>query len=271
MSIAVVIPCYQCTATIARAIASVAAQTLRPQELILVDDASHDGTLAELHRLKQHYGPDWVTVLAQTKNQGPGAARNRGWNAATSEFIAFLDADDSWHPEKLARQSAQFEHNPHFAGLGHRAAVVGSEQQAKHDKPLTNEQLKVSQVGFTQLLRSNVFLTSTMMLRREITARFAEDKYYSEDYLLWLTLVAQGVNLGTSNAKLTYQYKQAFGAGGLTGNILNMHRGERDNFTRLYRQGYLSSMSYFRSRVRLAIKLCKRGALLGVRKLRFKA
>ncbi len=270
MSISVVIPCYRCTATISRAIASVAAQTLRPQEVILVDDASHDGTLAELHRLQQHYGTDWITVLAQTENQGPGVARNKGWNAATSEFIAFLDADDSWHPEKLALQRAQFEHYPHFAGLGHRVSVVDTGQQAKHDKT-TSEQLKVSQVSFAQLLRSNVFVTSSMMLRREITERFAEDKYYSEDYLLWLTLVAQGVNLGTSNAQLTYQYKLAFGAGGLTGNVLNMHRGERDNFTRLYRQGYLSLMSYFTSRVRLAFKLCKRGVLLGVRKLRFKA
>ncbi|RMG23518.1 MAG: glycosyltransferase family 2 protein, partial [Methanobacteriota archaeon] len=102
-----IVPCYCCSDTIERAFYSVVNQTVLPKEVILVDDASpdHGRTLSILHGLKQKFNETLdIRILAFEKNQGPASARNAGWEAATQPFIAFLDADDSWHPRKLEVQ-----------------------------------------------------------------------------------------------------------------------------------------------------------------------
>ena len=97
VDVSVVVPCFACAGTIERAVASVAAQTCRPLELILVNDASLDETAACLQRLHDQY-PEWVHVVHLAVNVGAGEARNAGWSVAKGKYIAFLDADDSWHP-----------------------------------------------------------------------------------------------------------------------------------------------------------------------------
>jgi glycosyltransferase involved in cell wall biosynthesis len=75
-------------------------------EVIVVDDGSNDGT----GRVVAEYG-ERVRYVWQT-NAGETAARNRGLAVAQGEFVAFLDADDLWHPEKLVRQMARFQERP---------------------------------------------------------------------------------------------------------------------------------------------------------------
>ena len=85
--VSVVVPCYRCRATIERAVASVVAQTWRPAQLILVDDASDDDTAVLLDAIQQRLG-DWVEVLALAENGGAAQARNAGWERATQTFVA---------------------------------------------------------------------------------------------------------------------------------------------------------------------------------------
>jgi glycosyltransferase involved in cell wall biosynthesis len=102
--ISVVIPAYNAARFLAEAVASVRAQTLPATEIIVVDDGSTDGT----GPLAEQLG---VKVLAQ-KQAGAGAARNRGAEASTGDWLAFLDADDLWVPEKLAAQRAAMRDQP---------------------------------------------------------------------------------------------------------------------------------------------------------------
>lgn len=98
--ISCVVPVYNGERFVGEAIDSILAQTYRPLEVIVVDDGSTDGTPA----IVQGYGPPVRSV--RQDNAGPAAARNRGVAEARGELVGFLDADDLWHPEKLARQLA---------------------------------------------------------------------------------------------------------------------------------------------------------------------
>lgn len=104
--ISCVVPVFNGAAYLLEAIASIEAQTWRPLEIIIVDDGSTDETPAVIASLG-----DRVRSLRQD-NAGPAAARNRGVEAASGGFIAFLDSDDEWLPEKLTAQMARFEARP---------------------------------------------------------------------------------------------------------------------------------------------------------------
>ena len=99
--VSVVIPVYNAAPFVHRAIESALAQTHRPLEIIVVDDGSTDETAQIVRR--------YPVTLLQQKNGGPGRARNAGVRLSRGEWIAFLDHDDAWHPEKTERQLACVE------------------------------------------------------------------------------------------------------------------------------------------------------------------
>jgi glycosyltransferase involved in cell wall biosynthesis len=101
--ISCVIPVFNGERYLAEAIESILNQTYRPIEVIVVDDGSTDGTAGVAAR----YG-DRIRYVRQN-NGGAPTARNLGLSLTASEFVAFLDSDDLWHPEKLQRQMACFE------------------------------------------------------------------------------------------------------------------------------------------------------------------
>lgn len=117
--VSVVIPCYRCSDVIERAVTSVWEQTLRPAEVILVDDCSGDGTVDTLYALQKKFPPNWIKVIELEQNSGPGEARNAGWAAASHSYVAFLDADDSWHPQKIEIQYSWMIEHPDVVLTGH--------------------------------------------------------------------------------------------------------------------------------------------------------
>ena len=111
-SYSVVIPAYNAAATIGQAVQSILDQTVRPQEIIVVDDGSTDGTAAR-------QSPEWevsITVISQD-NRGPGGATTAGFGRVVTPFVATLDADDLWLPQKIERQAAFFHRDLGLAGV----------------------------------------------------------------------------------------------------------------------------------------------------------
>lgn len=233
--VSVIIPCYRCCETIERAVASVAAQTQKPAELILVDDCSGDGTLAMLNELTARYRKGWINVIACPVNGGAATARNVGWAAATQDYIAFLDSDDSWHPQKVELQYGWMVKNPGVTLTGHACREVAAEASAKAEVLVFRDPPVFYGVSKDQLLLSNRFPTPSVMMRRNTNQRFPDGKRYSEDYQLWLEICCAGLACFRTDMPLTFLYKSAYGDAGLSSALWRMEKGELDSYHSIYR------------------------------------
>lgn len=234
--VSVVIPCFRCAATIGRAVASIAQQTRKPAEVILVDDASGDGTLAVLQQLAQSY-PGWLKVLQSDENRGAASARNAGWAAASQPYIAFLDADDAWHPQKIEIQYAYMCAHPEVILCGHRHRLI---RQTGALPDWKVGEWKEERIHKWVLLLSNRFVTPSVMVRRDVGHRFVERQRYMEDHMLWLLLVCSGGAVVKLSAELAAIYKRPFGVMGLSAQVWSMERGDLGNYRRLYRAGCIN-------------------------------
>lgn len=112
-TVSIIIPTYNRAGILPRAIDSVINQTFEDFELIVVDDASTDGTAAVV----DEYDDERITYICHETNAGNGTARNTGISNSTGTYVAFLDDDDVWLPTKLERQVAVFEQSPQSVGL----------------------------------------------------------------------------------------------------------------------------------------------------------
>lgn len=233
--VSVVIPCWRSSTTIERALASVAAQTLRPAEVLLIDDASGDTTLATLHRVAAAYPEGWVKVLCLSQNVGPGGARNAGWAQAKQPWIAFLDADDAWHPRKIEIQFAWLQAHPEVILCGHGTKVTPGAGQF----PAVPTQPRAWRVSFWHMLIANRFPTRSVMLRRDLAFRF-EKWRHSEDYLLWLSIVLASQPCYRLEAPLAVSFRADASSGGLSGQLWRHEKQELRAWLTLRQQGAIS-------------------------------
>lgn len=239
-NVSVIIPCYQCKDSIGRAVSSIFKQTLRPSEIILIDDASNDGTLEVLHELVKKY-PDWIKLIDLKINVGAAGARNKGWTAAIQPYIAFLDADDSWHPEKIRIQYEYMLANQSVAVSGHCCDVFNRRDAYFNIPPA----LFVKKIEPISLVFKNCFSTPTVMLKQELPFRFSEDKRFAEDFYLWQQIAFAGLLISRIELPLAYVYKKLYGEGGLSAQLWKMEKGELDNFHRLYASGVISGGLFY--------------------------
>lgn len=180
-SISVVIPAYNAEATIQEALDSVAQQRYDVLETIVVDDGSVDNTAGIV---EQNYPQ--VKVIRVT-NGGPSRARNIGAGHAHGEWLAFLDADDVWHPDKLWHQMA----------VGDRvgADLIATDWIRGVRFPSIPEPLPYSMISYRDMLILNRFQTSTVLMRRPLfdaLGGFDSDVDGAEDWDLWLRAAARG-------------------------------------------------------------------------------
>lgn len=237
--VSVVIPCYRCADTIERAVHSAIHQTLPPAEIILIDDFSNDGgvTINALEQQRQANPSINIKICPLPRNVGPGSARNAGWDESRQPYLAFLDADDSWHPHKLKIQYQWMATHPEAMLSGHLSVKMSDNSTP----PGLPDKLMVRRVNKYALLLSNCFPTRSVMLRRDVPFRFKPEKRYAEDYLVWLAMVFADYPAYVINQPLAYSYKEDFGEGGLTADIWKTQLGECDTYRQLYNAGSIST------------------------------
>jgi len=194
MSVSVVIPAYNAGQYIRAAIESVLAQTRPADEVIVVNDGSSDDTRA----IVNSYAPR-VRLVSQ-ENQGPSVARNTGVQAASSEFIAFLDADDQWLPQKIAVQLEAIRSIP-GAVLCYTSLLLNHSDMDDPgmDRPdgLQTIQPAAATADLPDRLRlgNPGILPSCVMLPRAAFLQaggFPHHLTIGEDWALWLRLIALG-------------------------------------------------------------------------------
>jgi glycosyltransferase involved in cell wall biosynthesis len=241
-SVSTIIPCYRCSDTIGRAIDSVAKQTLLPAEVILVDDGSGDNTLEVLLQLQRDYGKDWLKVIPLKNNCGPSIARNRAWESASHDYIAFLDADEIWHSQKIAVQYSWMLHHPEVVLSGHDSVRIKPGDKFKFN-PIPKD-IKASLVSRHQILLSNVFSTACVMVKRVLKQRFNPSFRYSQDYLLWLEIILDGEKAAVLNFLGAYYFKALFGESGQTANLLNGEKAELEIYRKLWESSYITFVEF---------------------------
>ncbi len=183
MNISVIIPSYNRAQLLPRAVNSVLEQTLPAQEIIIVDDGSTDNTAETL--TKQFPQCRYI----EQPNQGVSAARNRGIEVATGEWLAFLDSDDEWLASKLEAQRNLLQHHPEIK-------ICHTEEIWIRNGKRVNQMKKHTKSGghiFQNCLPLCVISPSSVVIHRSLFAEigtFDEDLPACEDYDLWLRICA---------------------------------------------------------------------------------
>lgn len=180
-TVSVIMPAYNCRKTLAESISSVKAQTFKDWELLVVDDCSSE-PLADIidsfHDERIHY----VRLL---ENSGVAKARNTGIALAKGRYIAFLDSDDLWLPEKLKKQMAFMqEHQYAFTYTWY------SQFKESPEQPVRLVRTKES-VDYKNLLKGNDIGCLTVMIDREQIPHIEMPPDKHEDYITWLNILRQ--------------------------------------------------------------------------------
>lgn len=180
--VSVIVPVYNRENLVSETIQSILAQTYEPIEIILINDGSTDSSLSILRKFETRF-PDQIRVINQA-NQGQTIARNNGIRVARGEYIAFLDSDDLWLPNKLERQIPLFEHG---VGLVYSGIEVIDEQgrvirAEPADKRITGE-------IYPKLLVNNRMTGGTVVVTAEAlknVGTFSTEFKAAENWDLWL-------------------------------------------------------------------------------------
>ena len=198
LNITVIIPTHNRADVIGRALDSVLCQSKQPKQVIVVDDGSTDNTQ---EFLRTTYPA--ITYLKQN-NCGVSAARNSGIRAADCDWIAFLDSDDEWQPDKLSFQMSQLENNKQFQ-FSHTDEIWI--RNGRRVNPM-KKHLKYGGRIFQHCLPLCVISPSSAVINQKIftdVGLFNETLQVCEDYDLWLRICSRYPVLYTEK-KLVIKY-----------------------------------------------------------------
>lgn len=256
--VSVIIPCYRCADTVERALDSILRQTMRPSEILLVEDASADEGKT-LHKLKElvaaYDGKIHIQILCMETNGGPGEARNFGWAHALQPYIAFLDADDAWHRRKIEIQYLWMKDHPDVALSCHETIDLSDRER---EPLLENDHVPVNVISAYRMLFSNSIPTRSVMLKTSVNERFSDGMRYAEDYHLWVRIIFSSQQAYRLRLPMAFSFKGDYGDGGLSGNLLAMQQGEKMVYENLLSAGHIGYPLYITASIFSRIKYWRR-------------
>ena len=234
--VSVVIPTFQDVEHTIEAVCSVISQSFSDWEAIVIDDGSDERVQHELKKLIEMQNDKRVRLLLSKRNRGPARTRNLGLRLAEGRYVAFLDADDIWMPDKLTAQVTAMEH--HGVCLSCTAY-----ENRNMETGLRRVRVPPKNVTYARLLYRNTIGCSTVMMdRTELPRSFFPEIAMRQDFAHWLAILKEGkIALGLS-ACLTCRRQFA---GSLSSNKIRAAQ-----YTwRVYREfegfGFLKSCWYF--------------------------
>lgn len=185
--VSVILPIYNCDKYVKHTIASLLSQDYKNWELLVVDDASTDNSLAEVQRFAAE--DERIKVFHQPQNVGVSECRNFALTKATGRYVAFIDADDLWSKQKLSKQIIFMR--KHHAGLSHTAVSFINER----GELLPRGHTPVDEcVDMKHYMKTSQILMSTVMIDRERIPdiEFPHDRKLCEDARLWMKYLRRG-------------------------------------------------------------------------------
>lgn len=218
--VSVVTPAYNVSEYVAETLDSALSQTYKNFEIIVVNDGSPD-----TEKLEEALGSYFDKIIyIKQKNGGAASARNTAIKAARGEFVAFLDGDDLWLPEKLSKQIEFLDKNDYemaYCNATYFGNPFHNHSTFMEQAPSNGEVTTIKLIN----AECNV-ITSGTIVKREALEKFGlfdSNTKRSEDFELWFRLAKQGVKIGYQKDVLL---KYRVGSGGLSGN--NIKRAERN-------------------------------------------
>lgn len=233
--VSVIMPVHNAEAYIEEAIRSVIVQTYVHWELLVVDDHSTDRSVEIAKRLAGE--DDRIRLFTNPKSSGmPGAPRNKGVEEATGRFIAFLDSDDMWLPEKLEQQLPLFE-NPD-------TAIVFSNYEKISDKGERAGRFFIApkRATYKRMLKGNVIGNLTGIYDTAKVGKIFFLNVHHEDYVLWLDILKKGyVARNTNTVAALYRVREQ----SVSSRKLSILPWQWHIYIEIEKTGYLRAMFYY--------------------------
>ena len=183
--ISIITPSYNSKRFIKETIASVKAQTYQNWEMIIVDDCSMDGSVSYIQSLV--VDEKRIKLIVLTKNVGAAMARNRALEVAKGRYIAFLDSDDQWHPEKLKKQLLFMQKNKYAFTF---TAYSPISQEGNVVYPTIHVPDKIDYSGYC---KNTIIGCLTVIIDKKQTGSFKmKNIRSSHDMALWLEIMKRG-------------------------------------------------------------------------------
>lgn len=240
----VIVPCYNSAKTIGRALNSILNQTMSVKEVIIIDDNSKDNTVVTVLEYKELFKINNINfkMITNENNKGAGYSRTIGIKEANNKYIAFLDSDDIWHPQRIEIQTNIMEQNRDIFIIGGYQKVLNYDDPNEVSSYLNSEisDVKFKYINKKKALFKSPTQTSVVFTRNDTFLIFENGKRYSEDFLLWLNILFKGHKMLQVDNYLAASFKANFGESGLSSNLLLMEKNEIDSILRIrkkYKKG----------------------------------
>jgi glycosyltransferase involved in cell wall biosynthesis len=264
MQISTIIPLNNAKDTIISTIESVLNQTYKESiEIIVVNDGSIDGCEKLVEEFIANNSSNRIIKLINKQNGGVSSARNRGIKEASGDWIALLDSDDIWLPEKLEKQMVEIEKNPTIDFIGTNKDLIKYPFYQK-------SQNKIYTLSVKEILSKWHPHTSTVLINKDIFLKvglYDESRTHAEDGDLLLR-IANYFTLFVLNESLVYtgDGKRSFGESGLSADMSKMFKGEVLALKGAKRRGQVNILEYFGFYIWLSAKYLRRIIIISVSK-----